>query len=245
MFDTRAVLISGPSGHFDLVVYVEVPTTCFHAGLLKHGLPSGMVGIPELEYYNLTLEHDDKSFCGQLVHDVSATAPGVTLPSGKYAFCVIVLYKGAVVGSATARPAADDATNLTKSLTPAPGGSVIVPGSVSATVFGGIIGPPRLEASCLVITPTPGYAAKLTPVKPQGFNPTILILQLSLTPPSGPVIEVISFATAHYTELNYKRDYTDVTVIYGQQTVTVPVLWIYGFGIAELEKGNHVRDLLP
>jgi hypothetical protein len=245
MFDTRAVLISGSNKHFDLVVYVQVPTTCYHAGALKRGLPPGMVGIPEIEYYNLTIEHDDHGLCGQVVHDISATQPDVTLPAGKYAFGVLVLLDGSVVGTATVRPPADNLADFKRSLKPASGGETIVPSSVSATVIGGIIGPPRLEVSCLAITPTPGYAAELRPMKPQGFNPAILMLQLVLTPPNGPVIEVISSVVAHYTQLNYKGHYTDVSIVFGHQVVTVPVHIILGVSVAKLDGGKHVRELLP
>jgi hypothetical protein len=246
MFDTRAVLISEANHHFDLAVYVQVPTTCFHAGVLKKGLPQGMSGIPEIEYYNLTIEHDDHSFCGQVVHDVSATERNVTLRSGKYAFGIIVLLDGAVVGSATVKPPADSFADLRKSLTGTAnsGGHVIVPGSVSATVFGGIIGPPRLEVSCLAITPTPGYRAKLQPMKPQGINPAILLLQLVLTPPTGPVIDVISTAPAHYTDNPYTGRYTDVSIVHGSQVVTVPIHMIFGIGVGKLDGGKQVGELL-
>jgi hypothetical protein len=81
------------------------------------------------------------------------------------------------------QPPADNLADFRRSLKPASVGETIVPGSVSATVIGGIIGPPRLEVSCMAITPTPGFTAKLHPMKPQGFNPAVLILQLVLTPP--------------------------------------------------------------
>lgn len=246
MFDTRAVLISGSNDHFDLVVYVEVPTTCFRAGALKPGsLPPGVSGLKNIVYYNLTIEHEDHGLCGQIVHDISATKPGIKLPAGKDAICVLVLLDGAVVGTATVTPPADNLADFRRSLAPPSGGQTIVPSSVTATVIGGIIGPPRLKVSCLAITPTPGYAAKLQPMKPQGFNPAILVLQLILTPPAGPVIEVISSVVAHYTEPNYRGHYTDVSIVFGNQIVTVPIHIILGASVAKLDGGKHVRELLP
>jgi hypothetical protein len=245
MFETRAVLISGSHHHLDLVAYVQVPTTCYRAGAFKRGLPPGVVGLPEVEYYNLTIEHDVHDLCGQIVHDISATQPNVTLPPGKFAFGVLALLDGAVVGTAIVKPPADNLADFRRSLKPAPVGETIVPGSVSATVIGGIIGPPRLEVSCMAITPTPGYTAKLQIMHLQGFNPAILILQLILTPPKGPVSEVISSAIARFTELNYKGHFTDVSIVFGHQIVTVPIHIIVGAAVAKLDGGKHVRELLP
>jgi hypothetical protein len=246
MFETRAILITGSSNHFDLVVYVQVPTTCYRAGALKPGpLPPGVSGLRNIEYYHLTIEHHDHGLCGQIVHDVSATQPNITLPAGKDAICVLALLDGAVVGTAIVKPPADNLADFRRSLTPAASGHTIVPSSVSATVIGGIIGPPRLEVSCMAITPTPGYTAKLQPMKPQGFNPAILILQLILTPPKGPVIEVVSSAIAHFTEPNYRGHYTDVSIVFGNQIVTVPIHIIVAASVAKLDGGKHVRELLP
>jgi hypothetical protein len=246
MFETRAVLVSEANHQLDLVVFVQVPTTCFSAGVLKKGLPPGISGIPEIQYYHLGLEHHKTHICGQVVHDVSATEPDVQLPPGKVAFGVIVTLEGAVVGSATVRPPVDNLAELRKSLDASskPGGHVIVPSSVSATVFGGIIEKPRLEVSCLAITPTPGFTAQLKKKVPQGFNPAILMLDLTLDPPPGPVIDVISSTPAQYTENPYTGRYTDVSILHGLQIVTVPVHIVVGAGVVQLEQGKYVRDLL-
>jgi hypothetical protein len=79
----------------------------------------------------------------------------------------------------------------------------------------------------LVATPTPGYKAELEPLKPQGFNPVILLLRLKLTPPSGPVIQIPSTVPGRYEIKPYKGHFRAVTILNGSQIVTVPVIVIF------------------
>jgi hypothetical protein len=60
--------------------------------------------------------------------------------------------------------------------------------------------PPRLTVEGYCTCPTGGYKASLTKAIPQGSNPTILILDLSTTPPSGIANQIVTDYKVAYQE---------------------------------------------
>ncbi|HEX7239829.1 MAG TPA: hypothetical protein VF263_06160 [Longimicrobiaceae bacterium] len=60
--------------------------------------------------------------------------------------------------------------------------------------------PPRLRVTGTCVMPTPGYTLTLTRAQPQGINPDILELELSVTPPDGVAATVLTPAEVEYYE---------------------------------------------
>jgi len=85
-------------------------------------------------------------------------------------------------------------------------------------------GPHSLHVIGTVTCPTPGFTARLVPHKPQGINPAIYLFDLVVTPPTGPVTEVITDVHVHYSEITNVA-YTDVTILPGNTTVPVRMVF--------------------
>lgn len=81
--------------------------------------------------------------------------------------------------------------------------------------------PPRLRVRGVCTMPTPGYRLHLTRSEPQGTDPEILLLDLHVEPPSGPVIQVLTPTPVdEYTEEGSRR-FTEVQIM--PQGTRVPV----------------------
>jgi hypothetical protein len=224
MFQPELTLIPQVDGTFTLLVRALVPTSCYIAGQLTEGFPPGMSGIPEARPYTFEIKHVGGIFCLEYVHYVSAAVQGIKPDPGHNYIAVFSSLNGRVVGEATI--SLPDVEKLRGVLQAAPAAGAIIPGTVHATVFSSIIGPQTLRVTALVATPTPGYKADLIKATPQGINPTILLLQLRLTPPTGPVIQIPSTVLAEYEDKPYTGDFSDVTILNGAQIVTVPIIVI-------------------
>jgi hypothetical protein len=220
MFQPEPSLIVQPDGAFTLLVKALVPNSCYVSGTLKPGIPPGTVIIPEARPFIFEIVHH-KGLCAQFVHHISASIPDIKPDSGHNSIIVFSVLEGRVVGSANL--SFPPAIGATAGVSP---GSII-PDTVSATVFSGIVGPATLRVTALVATPTPGYTATLAPAQPQGINPRILLLRLTLRPPAGPVIQIPSTTLATYEITPYSGHYSDVSIINGTQVVTVPVIVIF------------------
>jgi len=73
---------------------------------------------------------------------------------------------------------------------------------------------PTLHVTGDVIVPTGGYSAKLSPHTPQGINPQIYLLDLTVTAP-GPdqvVAQVETTIKVEYQEKT-RKNYTQVTIL--------------------------------
>jgi hypothetical protein len=66
-------------------------------------------------------------------------------------------------------------------------------------------GPPTLRVRGVCTMPTPGYRLSLTRIVPQGPNPTILLLDLHVEPPTNPVIQVLTPTPVEYEEEGDQR----------------------------------------
>lgn len=82
---------------------------------------------------------------------------------------------------------------------------------------------PKLIVIGEVQVPTAGWQVKLARRSPQGINPDILILDVKAVPPEGYVAQVITFIKLRYEERPPQRDYTHVTIVDGNDEVTVEV----------------------
>jgi len=240
MFQPRPRLIKAPAEA--LLVAVQVPSFCYQAGPVTPGLPGGGIGIPEIEYFTLEIIHHDDVLCAQVVHDITFVQTGIRLGSGKYGVGVVTVLDGKPVGSGLVMLPEDGKAAAAKA-DPLPPGVTLLADTVSAIVFGGFTGILTLHVSALVLTPTSGYKARLVPRKPSGFNPNILLLDLKVDPPTGPVLEVISTIPAHYIESPYKGRYTDVTVLAGPVEVTVPIVAIWPFGLNRFPDSKAAKAL--
>jgi hypothetical protein len=220
MFQPELTLIPEPGGTFTLVVRALVPSSCYVAGPLK----PGAIAIPEVLPFTFEIIHHRGIFCLPYVHYVSASVSGLK-PGGHVAVVVSSVVDGHVAGEGSVIfPPVEKLTALATGTSP----GHIIPGTAHAVVFSGFAGPPAtLLVTALVATPTPGYQAKLEPLKPQGFNPLILLLRLQLIPPSGPVIQMPSTVLARHADTPYKGHFRAVTILNGSQIVTVPVVVIF------------------
>lgn len=72
--------------------------------------------------------------------------------------------------------------------------------------------PSRLTVRGTCTFPTTGYSVELRRHEPQGINPSDLLLDRIVHPPTGPVADVITDVEAVYTELT-DADYQTVTIL--------------------------------
>jgi len=248
MFEPRVRLVLQADGTFNLAVSVQVPTSCYWAGQLRAGLPGGMVGIPEISYFTFTINHEAHEFCSQLVHDVSASLSYVRLEAGHSTIAVLVVVDGKVIHGTVISVPGEKGLALSQSLRlghrPPSGGAVLLPDTLTATALGGIVGPTVLTVSCLVWAPSGGYRAALTPVRPGGFNPRILILELEILSPKGPVIEPVCVLRPQYVEQPFKFQYSQVSLISDNSVVTVPIHMIYALEAARFRRAELMKDFV-
>jgi hypothetical protein len=210
------------------------------------GLPGGGIGIPEIEYFTLEIIHRDDVLCAQMVHDITFVQKGIRLGSGKYGVGVVTVLDGKPVGSGLVMLPEDgkgESKAAPAKAGPLPPGVVLLADSVSAIVFGGFTGITTLHVSALVLTPTSGYKARLVPHKPPGFNPNILLLDLEVEAPTGPVLDVVTPVPSHYVDSPYKGQFTGVTVLAGLVEVTVPIILLWPLGLRRFKDSEAVKAL--
>lgn len=80
--------------------------------------------------------------------------------------------------------------------------------------------PARLRVNGTCLMPTPGYKLSLSPAIPQGINPNILLLELTVEAPGGNVPQVRTPAPVAYEEVT-DRPYTQVTIVPDGPTIDV------------------------
>ncbi len=81
-------------------------------------------------------------------------------------------------------------------------------------------GPSTIHVVGKCVFPTTGYKVKLTKAVPQGINPAILLLRLTITKPSGIVLPVIQKVEVRF-RAKTKTKYTHVTILPDNVTVKV------------------------
>jgi hypothetical protein len=81
--------------------------------------------------------------------------------------------------------------------------------------------PPRLRVTGECTFPTPGYKVTLKEAVPQGINPRILLLRKTVTPPKGPVPQVLQTIPVSFEKKNAKTKYTEVTILPEVTTIKV------------------------
>jgi hypothetical protein len=80
--------------------------------------------------------------------------------------------------------------------------------------------PARLNVSGECTMPTPGFTITLKPAEPQGINPSILILEKTVTPPTGIEPQHVVTQPATYHELTDVH-YTHVMIMPDNFTMKV------------------------
>jgi hypothetical protein len=81
--------------------------------------------------------------------------------------------------------------------------------------------PSRLRVTGRCTFPTPGYKVTLKESVPQGINPRILLLTKTVTPPKGPVPQVLQTILVGFEKKNVKTEYTHVTILPEGKTIKV------------------------
>ena len=222
-FHPRLTLVPTPGDTYTLIARTQVPDTCYIAGACKAGAPPGVVTIPETDPFTFEIKHVLGIFCGHIVHDVVQQMDNIKISTGKSSVTVFIVIDGKVEGSASLPVHAPALLAAAQKARPASSGVYIVPDTLHAYANEMPPGPFKLRVSASVITPTPGYTLKLEPLKPQGINPRDLLLGLVVTPPTKPVPQHVVTQTVRYEEPWQNNKYSHVTVINGQQVLTVPV----------------------
>jgi len=74
----------------------------------------------------------------------------------------------------------------------------------------------------LMIAPTAGYRFRLEKASPQGINPQILLLKLSIDSPTGGVPQVITPVVVSFEECDTDK-FTDVEIMAGGSHCTFPI----------------------
>jgi hypothetical protein len=82
---------------------------------------------------------------------------------------------------------------------------------------------PKLIVVGDVQVPTSGWHVWLERRVPQGINPDILVLDVKARKPGGIVLEVITTIPLRYEERPPQREYTQVTIVNGAESVTIGV----------------------
>jgi hypothetical protein len=81
-------------------------------------------------------------------------------------------------------------------------------------------GPATLHVTGECEFPTGGYKVELRPMKPQGINPRILLLEKIVHPPTGVTNQMVTHVEVHYTEKTNVH-YDHVSIV--PDGITVPV----------------------
>ena len=84
-------------------------------------------------------------------------------------------------------------------------------------------GGPKLIVMGDVQVRTTGWHVVLTRRSPQGFNPDILLLDVSAQPPEGRAADKVTTIPLRYEELPPHHEYSEVTVVDGKDDVTIGV----------------------
>jgi hypothetical protein len=81
---------------------------------------------------------------------------------------------------------------------------------------------PKLHVTGDLTVPTGGYSAKLSPHTPQGINPQIYLLDLTINPPAPDQVvpQVVTTIKVQYEEKT-QTNYTQVTILPTNITVDV------------------------
>ena len=80
---------------------------------------------------------------------------------------------------------------------------------------------PRLRVTGRCTFPTPGYKVTLKESVPQGINQHILLLTKTVTPPKGPVPQVLQTILVGFEKKNATTKYDSVTILPEGTTIKV------------------------
>jgi hypothetical protein len=83
--------------------------------------------------------------------------------------------------------------------------------------------PPRLIVTGEIEVPTTGWKVGMSRQVPQGVNPKILLLKVHADPPEGPAGQIVLKLPLRYEELAAPGQFTQVTILYENESVTVDV----------------------
>jgi hypothetical protein len=85
---------------YEAKVTVTITDSCYHPGELTLGLPSGTVGIPEIEYLTFSFTHDEGKACGDITKNVEQTVR-IPFSTAKPKATAYAAVNGKVAGSDT------------------------------------------------------------------------------------------------------------------------------------------------
>lgn len=84
-------------------------------------------------------------------------------------------------------------------------------------------GPWTLHVTGRCTFPKHGYKVTLKKAIPQGFNPAILLLQKTVKPPTGPVIQTPEVVAVHF-KMKTKTKYMAVMILPDRVTIKVQIV---------------------
>ena len=236
LFKPQISLMIGKGGSYTLIARTQVPDGCHVSGDGTVGLPSGSVGIPEHEYVTLEIERR-QGICTEALKYVHHMVEGISPGSDKVKICALAVVDDQVRGGSCIdldglAKIAEEAESKGLQGDSAEPGVHIIPSGVSAVREGGIVGNDVLRVSGVAQTPTPGYELSLAVNEPPGINPSILMLELEVKGPSGPVIQIPSIEGFYFEDMGadgkgYKGNHTHVSILNGEKVVTVQVIQFF------------------
>jgi hypothetical protein len=241
LFQPRPRLVLGKGGRFTLIVATSVPSASYYAGAVRPGLPAGAIGIPDVQYFTLEVSQRTDVQCVQMLHDVFHVREDIALDTHRRAVGVAVSVDGRLFGSSLANPPppktlkAFAARSGHRAL---PDNVMLLPESVSATVCCEIGGNAALSVFGSVVTPAAGCSVRLEQAGGRRPDPASLVFELVADERAPSDDDQITTVTASYLDQCYAGLHSDVTIVAGATSVTLPILRFLGSGLAGRSQGG-------
>lgn len=204
LFEPQLSLLPQGDGKYILKAETLTPNTCYVAGEAVQELPPNKkIIIPEALPVTLRIKVLDREICGFGITPVRHRIANLELGPGKNVVVAFATVDGGVVGSARIRPEeADsgeepiDTSDWKAWVDRMPG-----PGTPSPSLF--VEGTVRL--------PNPCYSVQLVKADNQE-DPSSLTLDLQISEPSRPCIQVVTDRTVRYEDENYTGNHDYVII---------------------------------
>ncbi len=208
------------------------PADIQSAGCVAPGVEAGCLvvnGFKDKKLYNILVQNnppkvgDAISFKGKVHSGVTTCQQGTPVD--------VSTWKLLKMHCPVAKPAADAASSdaaaapdaATSKAAAASKGATIVKDSVKAWINRMPGSEPKLIVTGEVQVTSTGWKVSLMRVEPQGINPAAILLKLEAVPPSGAAGQVMLKIPVRYEESPPHGNYTDATIVNGEESVSVKV----------------------
>lgn len=207
-----------PDGEYTLEAMTLAPDASYRAGRAREGVPPEVRITPETFPVLLEVKRR-KGMAIQMLTPLRHRLRNLKLGAahGKTTVLAFVVVDGKTVGSASIPVGKGDPL-------PDKDPAIIGTRDFHAWVNRMPPGPPSFHVVGTVTTPTPGYDVRLEVATPQGFNPAILLMNLTATPRTGMWPQVVTDHSVRHDVDGYDGSYTAVTVLVpGGEGITLDV----------------------